>query len=576
MATIEDLARQFRGRMQNQIEGIRGTLGRLNDDDTVTVRVPGSTNRVFVRLAGDEANTIEAINIRTDIRAHLPVLLRLNASKQYEVLGVDPLLGDIFLGEAAGAANYPPAAVPPRILIPSDQFLPGRCRALNGDDLQVYIESFVSDGAVLGATTIDLSSVSLAAGTHAWVVISLDPATNEPTATKADEHGILYKPLTHAEAAAVTIPTGEIRLFAYDIADGDTALPTAAEKIVDLRDFLRAPVASGGDMSSFDVHGDAGVFTVTDAETFYISGGAGLATTAGYTGPTPVVSVALALDELTEETVVDEDNDYFVIYSDSNSAERKVKGANIPGGSGTFVPAGTQWQPFACPASPSAQDDEFADVSGGLPNSWTEYDHGSDTTENEADYGLMINKTSTASSTLGGIYKALPAGDFSIWTHVSLAIPAAGGVVGSGKAIYAGIGLYEDASTTGGDAFLFGLAVSNATTFIYLLSFSAYNTIVGSLIGLTTGVNPNAEALSMFLRVRRTSGNYIWEFSHDGRDVIRAGTDAPGFTPAHMGLCVNNLNTGLVIPAVFSFFRYAGSDVGNVPMAGQRIKYYAA
>lgn len=234
--------------------------------------------------------------------------------------------------------------------------------------------------------------------------------------------------------------------------------------------------------------------------------------------------------------------------------------------------AGTHWWPMAKPASPSTENDEFADASGGVPSGWTEVDHGSVTTVDEAVDGLRLTQSTHTGHSVAGIYKTIPAGDFTIWTRASIYAIS----TGASQLAIGGLCLYQDATSSTSDMFLFytGLAASNVPE-IAAFTITQYN-------GTGTGVvsasgNRSTVPPSVYLRIRRTSTTYHFDLSYDGVGAYRLYTTSSlGFTPTHYGLAVDNLNSGADIRGVFSFFRYTASDIGILaPWEGRRVNYYS-
>lgn len=226
--TFNKLGQRFHKGLQDRIEGIRAEIGRLESDGSYTVRVAGRNDEVYVRLEGDPARTVTAINQKTDYRARLPVRVRLNRSGRYEVIDVEPIQGQGFLGEAVGTGNIPPLVGDElKLILPGEKFKPGRVRPLNGTDLQVYMERFPYGTSELGNASMNLATIvgTIASDKKAWIVVSVNPQTNALTATKGSDVGLPVS-LTRANAMSITIPAGDIRAWGYIIKNGDTTLPT--------------------------------------------------------------------------------------------------------------------------------------------------------------------------------------------------------------------------------------------------------------------------------------------------------------------------------------------------------------
>jgi len=223
------------------------------------------------------------------------------------------------------------------------------------------------------------------------------------------------------------------------------------------------------------------------------------------------------------------------------------------------------WFPDAVPASPGSEDDEFADASGGVPSGWTEVDHGSVLTVDEDEPGLEFFVATHAGNALAGIYKSIPAGDFTYWTKVSLSgLPETNSIIG-------GIALWEDATNSAGDVRTLALICNATQGEVSIHPWTAYNAIGAATVSqpITVDVGPT----HLYLMVRRTGTTYAFSFSTDGIGWQRLlSTGALGITPTHIGPCVDNVATGADVGARFPFWRYVASDVGMTPlMAGDRI-----
>lgn len=231
---------------------------------------------------------------------------------------------------------------------------------------------------------------------------------------------------------------------------------------------------------------------------------------------------------------------------------------------GSLLEQTTLWVPDAPPASRGSDDDEFADASGGVPGGWTEVDHGTGMTVTEDEAGLKL--TSTAGAGNAGIYKAIPAGDFTIWTKVSIS------GIGLTDFIPAGLVLWENAASSTGDLRVFYIESSAAQVAIIVQSWTAYNVHSANLfVGL---ISVDILPSHVYLRIRRTSSTYAFEYSTDGIGWLRVyNTAALGITPAHYGPAINtNSHATTVIVGRFPFFRYVASDVGSGGlMSGDRV-----
>ena len=207
------------------------------------------------------------------------------------------------------------------------------------------------------------------------------------------------------------------------------------------------------------------------------------------------------------------------------------------------------------PTAAGAEDDEFTTVGAGAPTGWTEYDHGTQQTVSVVQAGLVLDHPAHAGASVTGIYKAIPAGDFTIWTKVHLS------ALGNTNFAGAGMALFEDASVSTGDIRTHSLHIDANDTYMLNQSMTAYNSAQSTVHSSTAGVGGPPEF--MYLRIRRATTTYSYDFSSDGIGWQRKYTTAAlGITPTHFGLIAQINGTGTGVRPRFEFFRYADSDVG--------------
>ena len=214
------------------------------------------------------------------------------------------------------------------------------------------------------------------------------------------------------------------------------------------------------------------------------------------------------------------------------------------GGNGVF----SKWEPDAPPASPDALDDEFDDAS--FSGDWTETDFGSRQTVAEDERGVVLTNPSSAG--IAGVWKAIPAGDFTIVSKLSLsALPA--------NFAGAGLALWQDATSSSGDIELLRFLYStNGVRRMLVTRYSQWDTFSATLA--TTPVVGNFDT-HLYLRIRRTGTTISRDHSTDGIGWTRLFSAVPTFTPTHFGLWADG-SSGADQNAIFSFFRYKASDVG--------------
>lgn len=247
MLSINDLAQRLRGGFDD-LRPIPALVGRVEANGAITVRVAGEVNQIWVRLFDSTAQTVSAYNIAVTPRPGAQVWVNRTPEGVYSVVGLREKAATEQYGEAAATVNTPELIGETlRMVLPSEQFKPGRVRQHSSGALAVFIEPFVQGGNVLGNQVIDLTATvgAITTGYRAWVVLTVD-TLNAVTINVGTESVVTF-PSVPDDAYAVSVPAGDMRLWAYNFAAGDTALPTAPTRIVDLRTFISAPVVPGTD-----------------------------------------------------------------------------------------------------------------------------------------------------------------------------------------------------------------------------------------------------------------------------------------------------------------------------------------
>ena len=265
MKTARELGVERKRKDQEYIEGTYGEIGKLLDSGTLEVFPdPSNHTEIWVRINGDNNRPVVAINHKVTPKPRLPVRMRLNQSKRWEVLDDEPLRNQVFMGEAAPTANLPYLVGDALdVIIPNELLRAGMIRPENGNDLLFRMEKLVYGDTELGGT-VDASTAvgSIGGGLKALIVFSVDPATNTITATKGADVGLPVT-LTRSLALAVTIPAGDLFLWAYIFAEGATVPPTARlaadpDFQFDLRTWITSPGGGGsGTVISVDVSTNA-------------------------------------------------------------------------------------------------------------------------------------------------------------------------------------------------------------------------------------------------------------------------------------------------------------------------------
>lgn len=231
------------------------------------------------------------------------------------------------------------------------------------------------------------------------------------------------------------------------------------------------------------------------------------------------------------------------------------------------------WLPDARPATAGSLDDEFRDASSGVPSGWTEVDHGGHLVVDEDEIGLQLTQATHAGNSVSGIYKTIPAGDFTIYTKVSLSC-----LIATDTA-YAGLAMWEDATSSTGNVFTFGLRMDlTRGPYIICQTWTQYDDAAPVTFGTLLDLGQTTYPTHLYLRMRRTGTNYSTDVSLTGLgwQTINGGdgaADAISFTPTHVGPFMNNAASGVTVDARFAFFRYVASNEGdNGIMQGDRIE----
>jgi hypothetical protein len=225
----------------------------------------------------------------------------------------------------------------------------------------------------------------------------------------------------------------------------------------------------------------------------------------------------------------------------------------------------TLYLPDWPPSSAGAGDDEFADNSAGVPSGWTEWDVGARLTVAEGEDGTKMTWAGDFSE-LSGMRKAIPAGDFSLITKISLS--ATGNFEG-------GIFLAEDLAANPSTADVQTLMMRYDGGMLFSIAaqrWSAYN----SLLSTNFFTSSRTHGGTIYLRWRRISTNLHADYSFDGLSWLRMGAAfAEPFTIAHvvLGGAARNSDGGT---AYFRFYRETTSTAIAQPLLGRRVKVAAS
>jgi hypothetical protein len=227
------------------------------------------------------------------------------------------------------------------------------------------------------------------------------------------------------------------------------------------------------------------------------------------------------------------------------------------------------WAVDAPPTSPTSQDDEFND--GSLNGKWSEYDPGSKLTVTESStykHLQLLSASGGGAWTVAGIYQAIPAGDFTITVRIAPLAPGA-------NYYMTGLALWEDATNSAAKIQDYVMSIRGGGLNLSSHYYTAYNNLSTTPVDLTINYNWSS---FYYMRIRRNSTNYYWDWSNDGLSWNTYGTPSavnPSFTPTHFGISVMNYSTNTVM-TIHNFFRYVASDVGITGiLAGQAANIYA-
>jgi len=274
--------------------------------------------------------------------------------------------------------------------------------------------------------------------------------------------------------------------------------------------------------------------------------------------------------------------DDIVVIEDSESSYAKKKAtitsivtlASGSGGGG--IPDYSYWSPDAIPDSPDSDNDEFDGEGGaGTPSGWSLCDHGSNLDFGvERDAGFEFS--SGTPSEITGYYKACG----SISTFQSLRAYVKASVYGawdnSSSGFYeVGVAFYEDATSSTGDIYTFGLRLKKDTGIgLRGCSWTAYNASPTEEVYLEIDP-PMFNSCYLAVEANEIFGSfaYIPKFSTGGGWIQIASSSTVTFTPTHYGIyCLGSDGGGLI-----HWFRVfgPGSMVGyTYSVQGNRVDGY--
>lgn len=211
------------------------------------------------------------------------------------------------------------------------------------------------------------------------------------------------------------------------------------------------------------------------------------------------------------------------------------------------------------PVVPNASDDEFTD--GALGAAWTDWDVGAQMSYAETAYGSTHTNAGTDGNAWAGIHQDVPAGDFAAVTRVSI------NALSNGFAS-AGLMLAENLTSnpSTGDFRFFGVTYQATNSFhVRVDNLTGYNTFGSNSADLTLSGHTH-----LYLRIRRVSSTYSYDYSTDGLNWTRAFTGSPSFTPVKIGLItLNSTTAGVDSVTHFRFFRLLAATGFSAPLLGR-------
>ena len=213
--------------------------------------------------------------------------------------------------------------------------------------------------------------------------------------------------------------------------------------------------------------------------------------------------------------------------------------------SGTTGSSFSYYDPDMPALSPTAQDDEFNGTV--LDPKWTTVNWGSvvATDVNTTVPGSLYVHGTSLGRTIPAALQPLPAGDFTIWTKVSVTGRDTGDTA---------IGLIlTDGATAGAGTQLINVTAINGVTqsYVAVSYWTGFNAI-------STGVSTNYGDDMKYLRFRRAGTVYYTGWSTDGKTWTEGAPITLAFTPAYMGLTWSVYSTSGTSTSA-EFFRYQPS-----------------
>ncbi len=198
MPTLREIRQAFdrARRLSEDRDWVRGRLGRINPDGSVSIKVSKRPGYVYVRTASEGNMSVTvARNMGVPLRAHLPVKMKM-VNGVMTVYGVDDSGGLIeqFANNSGSffSVPYHTHAIGSGMEYPIEslRLLPGLVTYSTGMVVAIsaFRYYFLGNWYTYTGGTLDLTPYKPATtGNWRWVVVCMDPTTNSPTAVTGPE-----------------------------------------------------------------------------------------------------------------------------------------------------------------------------------------------------------------------------------------------------------------------------------------------------------------------------------------------------------------------------------------------------
>lgn len=217
---------------------IPAIVGKVEDDGTISVKIAGQKNRIWVRPYSADNQAQQAINLRIKAIKNMTVRLEINEEGLLEVYDIDPFNGTELYGELAPGLNSPSLGEASDVILPGRNYKPGRVRPTSATSLVVHVESFwYRYGGVLTlwpGGTVDLSSyVPATTDYYQLAAVCINPRTNALVVIAGGEKANRF--LVEDDAVADLSTEGLIHVDTVRLQEGATAFTNELEDFVHSR-----------------------------------------------------------------------------------------------------------------------------------------------------------------------------------------------------------------------------------------------------------------------------------------------------------------------------------------------------